>query len=452
MVVALSTPISKGQQTGGEIGENKVILLERAIYASIKEKVKERLPRDEGLTRLLSDQAEALRAVQRAAREVIWEEDFAMEPGEMEVLIRLLMDDLFGLGPLEPLVKDESITEVMINGGQGIYVEREGKLRQLELCLCEGEIYRIIDKIIGPLGLHVDEASPYVDARLPDGSRVNVILPPLSLIGPVVTIRKFRAHPFSLHELVSAGSLRKEEAMFLSQCVTDRKNILISGGTGSGKTTLLNALSAFIDPDERIITLEDAAELRLLQPHVIPLETRPPNLEGRGEVTMRDLLRNCLRMRPDRIIIGEVRGPEAMDLLQALNTGHQGSMTTVHANSPYDAISRLETMALMAGLGLTPKAVREQILRALEVLVHLERLPNGKRIVSEISVITGNREIVTVFNEKRGSRTSTPNHSQDVVRHDRFKLTGLYPTRRFGGSNALEKGEEIHGCRLGHNF
>lgn len=426
------------------------------LYLSIKEKVKERIPRNEEFNALLSNPVEAQRTVRRATRETIWEEGYVIPPGEMDILINRLMDDLFGLGPLEPLLKDEDVTEVMINGSRGIYVEKRGKLNRLEMSLGEGEIYRIIDRIIGPLGLHVDEASPYVDARLPDGSRVNVILPPLSLIGPVITIRKFRNRPLTLDDLVRAGTLQEEEAAFLSRCVTDRKNILISGGTGSGKTTLLNALSAYIDPGERIITLEDAAELRLLQPHVIPLETRPPNLEGKGEVTMRDLLRNSLRMRPDRIIIGEVRGPEAMDLIQALNTGHRGSMTTVHANSPYDALNRLETMALMAGLGLPPRSIREQILRTLEVLVHLERGIDGQRKVVEISSIDEKGHLIPLYGcmEHGGpigmeKAPQTRGRISALSEDQRVSPGKLSPSFRFTDNSIPKKGDEIHGCHLG---
>jgi pilus assembly protein CpaF len=272
-------------------------------------------------------------------------------------------------------------------------VEKGGRIYTSDIVLeGEEEVYRIIDRIIGPLGLHVDEASPYVDARLPDGSRVNVILPPLSLLGPVVTIRKFRRRPYTVEELVRAGTLSREQADFLSASVRAKENIVICGGAGTGKTTLLNAFSSCIGEHERIITLEDAAELRLQQPHVIPLESRPPNLEGKGEITLRDLLRNALRMRPDRIIIGEVRGAEALDLLQALNTGHKGSITTVHANSPYDAISRLQTMALTAGVGLPSHAVREQIVQAVDILAHMERRADGSRRVSELAVVERSRD------------------------------------------------------------
>ncbi|MDI6830491.1 MAG: CpaF family protein [Actinomycetota bacterium] len=358
----------------------------REAYVRLKEKVKERLPQGEFSP--LSDRgSEGLRrAVLRAAREAAWEEGLILDPAEMQTMLGRLIDDILGLGPLESLMRDEAVTEVMVNGPRCVYIEKEGRIYPSDVVLeGEQEIYRIIDRIIGPLGLHVDEASPYVDARLPDGSRVNVVLPPLSLLGPVLTIRKFRRRPYTVEELTAAGTLTPAQAEFLSRAVAERKNLVISGGAGTGKTTLLNALSSCIGREERIITLEDAAELRLQQPHVIPLETRPPNLEGKGEVTLRDLLRNALRMRPDRIIIGEVRGAEALDLLQALNTGHRGSLTTVHANSPLDALSRLETMALTAGVGLPSHAVREQILQAVDVMVHMERTAGGERRVAEVA-------------------------------------------------------------------
>lgn len=362
-------------------------------YAKLKEKVKERLPGGDYILRNGSDLSEKRKALLRAAREVAWEQGLVLAPTEMQRMLEKLLDEILGLGPLESLVRDEEVTEIMVNGPRRIFVERAGRIHASEVVL-EGEddVYRIIDRIIGPLGLHVDEASPYVDARLPDGSRVNVILPPLSLLGPVVTIRKFRRRPYTVEELVSSGSLSRELAAFLARGVREKRNIVICGGAGTGKTTLLNAFSSCIGEEERIITLEDAAELRLQQPHVIPLESRPPNLEGKGEITLRDLLRNALRMRPDRIIIGEVRGPEALDLLQALNTGHKGSITTVHANSPYDAISRLETMALTAGVGLPSQALREQIAQAVDILVHLERDAEGARKVNEIAVMERSRD------------------------------------------------------------
>ncbi|WP_287152680.1 CpaF family protein [Candidatus Solincola tengchongensis] len=357
-------------------------------YPLIRERVRDRLSGTEKVLDLRADIARKRKDLLRLAREVIWEEGFVLGSAEMQEVLQKLLDDILGLGPLESLMRDAEITEVMVNGPHRVYVEKNGVLLPCDVVLQgEEELYRIIDRIIGPLGLHVDEASPYVDARLPDGSRVNVILPPLSLLGPAITIRKFRTQPFTLQELVEVKMLGAEEAAFLAAVVRERKNVVITGGAGSGKTTLLNALSAHIHPGERIITLEDAAELRLQQPHVVPLETRPPNLEGKGEVTLRDLLRNALRMRPDRIIIGEVRGPEALDLLQALNTGHRGSMTTIHANSPLDALSRLETMALTAGVGLPAEALRRQIERAVDVVVHVERDGKGRRRVREIAVM-----------------------------------------------------------------
>ncbi|MEW6554018.1 MAG: CpaF family protein [Actinomycetota bacterium] len=362
-------------------------------YARLKERIRERLP-DCGATPAQgSDAAAHRKSLMRAAREVAWEEGLVLDPLEMQGVLERLLDDILGLGPLEALVRDEEITEIMVNGPHGVYTEKDGRISRCDIRLAgDEELYRIIDRIIGPLGLHVDEASPYVDARLPDGSRVNVILPPLSLLGPVLTIRKFRRRPYGMEELVSSGSMARGQAAFLAAAVEEKRNLVISGGAGTGKTTLLGALSSHIGADERVITLEDAAELRLQQPHVIPLETRAPNLEGKGEVTLRDLLRNALRMRPDRIIIGEVRGPEALDLLQALNTGHRGSMTTVHANSPLDALSRLETMAMTAGVGLPARAVRDQIEQAVDVLVHMERTASGMRRVSEVAVMVRGRE------------------------------------------------------------
>lgn len=376
------------------------------LYAVLREKIRDRLPVSDPLFAPGLTPAERRKSLLRLAREIVWEEGLVAGPREMQPLLEKLLDDILGLGPLEVLIRDEEVTEIMVNGPDRIYVERNGCLEPTDVVLRgEEEVNRIIDRIIGPLGLHVDEASPYVDARMPDGSRVNVILPPLSLLGPVITIRKFRRLPFTLEELVAGGSLSESMAEFLAHGVSERKNMVISGGGGTGKTTLLNALSAFIDPRERIITLEDAAELRLQQPHVIPLETRPPNLEGKGEVTLRDLLRNALRMRPDRIIIGEVRGPEALDLLQALNTGHRGSITTVHANGPLDALSRLETMALTAGVGLPAAAVRKQIEQAVDILVHLERTRGGGRMVRGICTMEreahGRARLLDIFPSHR---------------------------------------------------
>jgi pilus assembly protein CpaF len=305
-----------------------------------------------------------------------------------------------GLGPLEPLLSDPAVDEVMVNGPGEVYVERRGRLERTGVAFAsEAELLHAIERILAPLGRRVDEASPLCDARLPDGSRVHVVIPPLSLGGSCLTVRRFRREGFSLRDLVARGTLTPELAEFLALCVAARASVLVSGGTGSGKTTTLNALSGAIPGEERIVTIEDAAELRLRQRHVVRLEARPPNLEGRGEVTIRMLVRNALRMRPDRIIVGEVRGPEALDMLQALNTGHDGSLTTVHANSPVDALRRVETLALMAGVGLPHAAVREQVASALDVVVQQARLPDGARVVESVTEVvrtgagTGAREL-----------------------------------------------------------
>ena len=290
-----------------------------------------------------------------------------------------------GLGPLEPLLSDPAVDEVMVNGPDAVYVERRGRLEPTGVAFAsEAELLHAIERILAPLGRRVDEASPLCDARLPDGSRVNVVISPLSLAGPCLTIRRFRPRGFSLRDLVGVGTLPGELADFLALSVASRASLLVSGGTGSGKTTTLNALSGAIPGEERIVTIEDAAELRLRQRHVVRLEARPPNLEGRGEITIRQLVRNALRMRPDRIVVGEVRGPEALDMLQALNTGHDGSLSTVHANSPEDALRRVETLALMAGVGLPHAAVREQVASAIELVVHQSRLPEGARAVESV--------------------------------------------------------------------
>ncbi len=302
----------------------------------------------------------------------------------------LILRDTIGLGPLEELISDPAVEEVMANGPDDVYVERRGRIERTPVRFRSEQALRdAIERILAPLGRRVDELSPMVDARLADGSRVNVVIPPLSVDGPALSIRRFTAARPDPDELVASGTLTTELRDLLADAVRSHRSILISGGTGSGKTTLLNALSAFIDPEERVITIEDAAELRLRQPHVVRLESRPPSVEGRGEITIRDLLRNALRMRPDRIVIGEVRGREALDLLTALNTGHDGALSTVHANSPADALRRLETLALMAGLGLPHDAIREQVRRGIQLVVHLARSPDGGRRVVEVSEVVG---------------------------------------------------------------
>jgi pilus assembly protein CpaF len=309
---------------------------------------------------------------------------------ERRELVRQLTDDILGYGPLEQLLADDSVTEVMVNAADRVYVERSGKIERTPVRFVDdAHVMRIIDKIVSQVGRRVDEASPMVDARLPDGSRVNAIISPLALTGPTLTIRKFSRDPYTINDLISFGTLSPRAAQFLGACVRGKLNLLISGGTGTGKTTTLNAVSAFIPGDERIVTIEDAAELQLQQEHVITLESRPANIEGTGEIKIRELVRNALRMRPDRIIVGEVRGAETLDMLQAMNTGHEGSLTTIHANAPRDALSRLETLVMTAGVELPHRAIREQIASAFDVLVQIQRLVDGTRRISHISEVVG---------------------------------------------------------------
>jgi pilus assembly protein CpaF len=322
-------------------------------------------------------------------RSLVEQEAGALPEEQRDALRERVLLLATGLGPLEPLLSDPSVEEVMVNGPSEVYIERAGKLQRAGVSFAgEAELMHAIERVLAPLGRRVDEASPLCDARLPDGSRVNVVIPPLSLSGPCLTVRRFRQQGFSLRELVAGGTLPGEVAELLALCVAARAAVLVSGGTGSGKTTTLNALSGAIPGEERIVTIEDAAELRLRQQHVVRLESRPANLEGRGEVTIRQLVVNALRMRPDRIVVGEVRGPEALDMLQALNTGHDGSLTTVHANSPADALRRIETLALMAGVGLPHAAVRDQVASAFDLVVHQSRLPGGARVVESVSEVT----------------------------------------------------------------
>ncbi|NIM95708.1 MAG: CpaF family protein [Anaerolineales bacterium] len=338
----------------------------------------------------VSQTAEVRRTIEELYENILAEERIVLSRPERRRLFEQIVAEILGLGPLEPLLADDSITEVMVNGAKNIYIERGGKIyRQAATFESDDHLMRIIDRIVAPLGRRIDESSPYVDARLTDGSRVNAVIPPISLVGPVLTIRKFSQNPITVDQLIEYGTITPEVVEFLKACVIAKINTIISGGTGSGKTTLLNVLSQYIPPDERIITIENAAELQLRQEHVVTLESRPPNIEGRGEVTIQNLVVNSLRMRPDRIIVGEIRAQEALDMLQAMNTGHEGSMTTAHSNSPRDSLARIETMTLMAGMDLPVRAIREQIASALELVVHLERLRDGTRKITHVAEIQG---------------------------------------------------------------
>jgi pilus assembly protein CpaF len=361
--------------------------------------------RDKVLARLdpkldISNPRVVRQAIEAMFPQAIAEENAALSRPERVSLFEQVMAEILGLGPLEPLLRDGTITEIMVNGPSDIYIERKGRIEKTAFKFENDEhLLRIIERIVAPIGRRVDEASPMVDARLPDGSRVNVTIPPISLVGPVVTIRKFSKIPYTDNDLISFGTLTPELVQLLRACVEARLNMIISGGTGSGKTTLLNVLSAYIPSRERIITIEDAAELQLKQDHVVTLEARPPNIEGKGQVTIRDLVINSLRMRPDRIVVGEARGGEALDLLQAMNTGHDGSLSTLHANTARDALRRLETMVLMAGMDLPLRAVREQVASALDCMIHLERLSDGSRKVVQVAEVQGMEGDVIVMQD-----------------------------------------------------
>jgi pilus assembly protein CpaF len=333
---------------------------------------------------------EVRRTIQELFEQILVEENTVLTRPERQRLFEQIVAEILGFGPLQPLLDDRTVTEIMVNGYKNVYVERSGKLHRAPVVFeSDDHVMRIIDRIVAPLGRRVDEASPYVDARLPDGSRVNAVIPPISLVGPTLTIRMFSKDPITVEQLIEYGSLTAESVIFLKACVEANLNVVISGGTGSGKTTLLNVLSSFIPSDQRIVTIENAAELQLRQEHVVTLETRPANIEGRGEITAQQLVVNSLRMRPDRIIVGEIRAGEALDMLQAMNTGHEGSMTTAHANSPRDTIARIETMTLMAGYDLPVRAIREQISSAIDLVVHVDRQRDGSRKVVNITEVVG---------------------------------------------------------------
>jgi pilus assembly protein CpaF len=412
-------------------------MLGRTDLASLKNRIQKRLLAD--LNPSVDLRGPAVRQViEQLFNDVLVEENVPLPRLERQRLFDAVVAELLAYGPIEPLLHDDSVTEIMVNGPDQVWIERAGKLVETDIKFDGDEhVRRIIDRIIAPLGRRCDEASPMVDARLPDGSRVNAIIPPLSLVGPVLTIRKFSRDPLTVKNLIEFGSFTQETADFLAACVRGALNIVVSGGTGSGKTTLLNVLSSFIPPDERIVTIEDAAELQLRQRHVITLEKRPANVEGIGEIPIRALLVNALRMRPDRIVVGEVRGPEALDMLQAMNTGHDGSMTTLHSNSPRDTLARMETLVLMAGVDLPHRAIREQIASAVNLVVHQERMWDGSRKVVKIAEVQGMEGDVIILQDIFAFQ-QTGTDGRRII--GRLQPTGIRP-------KFLPK-LELHGIRL----
>jgi pilus assembly protein CpaF len=394
-------------------------------YAAVRERVQHRLLSELSPTVTADNPAEVRRVLERIFNETLAEEGLPLSRTERSDLFERIVADILGYGPIEPLLRDESVTEILVNGPGQVYIERNGKLEQTDLRFRGAEeVMRIIDRIVSPLGRRVDESSPMVDARLPDGSRVNIIIPPLSLVGPCISIRKFSRAAYTGEDMVRLGTLPAEWISFLKICVQARLNIVVSGGTSTGKTTLLNVLSSFLPDSERIVTIEDAAELQLHQEHLVRLEARPPNVEGKGEVKIRQLVINSLRMRPDRIVVGEVRGGEALDMLQAMNTGHDGSLTTAHSNSPRDTLHRVETMVLMAGMDLPLKAVREQIASAFELIVHLDRLVDGGRKVVQVTEIQGMEgEVIVMQDIFRYVQTGVKNGQVEGY----FTATGVRP-------------------------
>jgi pilus assembly protein CpaF len=417
----------RGKGGAGEAGLPAAIApIEDAT--ALKVRIHQRLIELLNLSLLDKTPRETLRLeIRGAVSALLAEEKRILALSQTDRLIDDVLDELLGLGPLEPLLKDETINDILINSHSTVYVERHGRLEKTDVQFQDSRhLIRIINKIVAAVGRRIDEAQPMVDARLADGSRVNAIIPPLAIDGPLVSIRKFAATPIHMDRLIEFGSITRDMSELLQAFVKTRRNILISGGTGSGKTTLLNALSKFIGDDERIVTIEDSAELQLQQPHVGRLETRPPNIEGRGEVAQRDLVRNALRMRPDRIIVGEVRAGEAFDMLQAMNTGHDGSMTTVHANTPRDALSRIEQMIGMAGFEISPRSIRQQIASAINVIVQAERMEDGRRRVVSITEIVGMEgDVITTQEIFRFRRTGRGANGIDVV--GEFETTGVRP-------------------------
>ena len=401
-------------------------------YQSVKKTVHRRLvaemsPQEQMvLSAVHQDAAQVEQVIGNYVEKVLEENPFAVPVSERSKIVSDLKDEMLGLGPIEVLLKDPTVTEVMVNGPKKIFVERMGRLQLTDIQVHDdSHVMNIIERILSPIGRHIDESVPLVDARLEDGSRVNIIIPPLSLVGPCITIRKFATKALSVDNLITFGTLDRKMADFIKACIQARINILVSGGTGSGKTTTLNVLSSFIPENERIVTIEDAAELKLQQEHVVTLESRPANIEGNGEITIRDLVKNALRMRPDRIIVGEVRGGEALDMLQAMNTGHDGSLTTAHANNPRDALSRLETMVLMAGFEMPIRAIREQVSSAIELILQQSRLKDGSRkitYITEVQHMEG--DVITTQDLFRFEQTGMDENGK-LTGH--FVSTGMQP-------------------------
>ena len=426
---------SQGNESNGILPRSNPVVPQRRpvtpdrtstdTYQDLKNRVQNKLLSTLDTSMDVTKIAEVRRTIQELFEQILNEENIVLSRNERSRMFEQIAAEILGFGPLQALLEDDSVTEVMVNGAKNIYIERRGKISRAPISFENNEhVMRIIERIVAPLGRRVDESSPFVDARLPDGSRVNAIIPPLSLVGPVITIRKFARNPITVDQLIQFGTLTPEAIQLLDACVKARLNIIISGGTGSGKTTLLNVLSSFIPGDERIITVENAAELQLRQEHVVTLESRPANIEGRGEITIRQLVINTLRMRPDRIIVGEVRDDAALDMLQAMNTGHDGSMTTAHSNSPRDTLARLETMVMMAGMDLPIRAIREQVASAIDVIVHQERMRDGTRKVVNITEIAGMEgDVVTMTDIYVFEQTGIENGK--II--GRLRPTGLRP-------------------------
>lgn len=398
---------------------------QKDTYSDLKTRVQNRLLAELDPSMDVTRVGDVRNAIQVLYDQVLAEENIILSRPEKVRLFEQIAAEILGFGPLQPLLEDETVTEIMVNGAKNIYIERKGKIHRVPMTFeSDDHVMRIIDRIVAPLGRRIDESSPYVDARLPDGSRVNAVIPPISLVGPVLTIRKFAKNPITLEQLIEFGSVSQEVLQFLKACVESRMNIVISGGTGSGKTTLLNIMSQFIPPDDRIVTIENAAELQLRQEHVVTLESRPPNIENKGEVTIRQLVINALRMRPDRIIVGEIRDEAALDMLQAMNTGHDGSMTTAHSNSPRDTLSRLETMVMMAGMDLPVRAIREQVSSAIDLVVHQERMRDGTRKIVQVTEVSGMEgDVITMTDIFVYEQTGYENNK--LI--GRFRPTGLRP-------------------------